>query len=150
MQFPNFILIKLTQSFLPSFVMCGFNYHPAYLSGQRAKLKNVIYLEEGNGNSLQFSCLDNSIDRGAQWAIVNAVAESGHDWETKTTRTISFRTMSKAGKCNLTQLSLERGATRNCAYIFYQFVKDITLPTKVQIVKLLFSQQSCTDVRIKT
>ena len=56
--------------------MCGFNYHPAYLSGQRAKLKNEIYLEEGNGNSLQFSCLDNSIDRRAWWATVNVVAKS--------------------------------------------------------------------------
>ena len=56
--------------------MCGFNYHPAYLSGQRAKLKNVIYLEEGNGNSLQFSCLDNPIDRGAWPATVNGTAKS--------------------------------------------------------------------------
>ena len=25
---------------------------------------------EGNGNSLQYSCLDNSMDRGAWWATV--------------------------------------------------------------------------------
>ena len=30
----------------------------------------------GNGNPLQFSCLGNSMDRGAWWAIVRGVAES--------------------------------------------------------------------------
>ena len=31
---------------------------------------------EGNGNILKHSCLQNSIDRGAWWAIVHGVAES--------------------------------------------------------------------------
>ena len=31
---------------------------------------------EGNGNPLQYSCLENSIDRGALWAIVHGVRES--------------------------------------------------------------------------
>ena len=31
---------------------------------------------EGNGNSLQYSCLENSTDRGAWWAIVQGVAKS--------------------------------------------------------------------------
>ena len=31
---------------------------------------------EGNGNPLQFSCLENSMDGGAWWAIVHGVAES--------------------------------------------------------------------------
>ena len=30
----------------------------------------------GNGNPLQHSCLDNSMDRGAWWAIVLGVAKS--------------------------------------------------------------------------
>ena len=30
---------------------------------------------EGNGNPLQFSCLENSIDRGAWWATVHGVTE---------------------------------------------------------------------------
>ena len=30
---------------------------------------------EGNGNPLQYSCLENSTDRGAWWAIVHGVAE---------------------------------------------------------------------------
>ena len=31
---------------------------------------------EGNGNPLQYSCLENPIDRGAWWAIVHRVAKS--------------------------------------------------------------------------
>ena len=31
---------------------------------------------EGNGNPLQCSCLENSMDRGACWATVHRVAES--------------------------------------------------------------------------
>ena len=33
-------------------------------------------LGEGNGNPLQYSCLENSMDRGAWWAIVRGIAES--------------------------------------------------------------------------
>ena len=31
---------------------------------------------EGNGNPLQYSCLENPMDRGAWWAAVHRVAES--------------------------------------------------------------------------
>ena len=31
---------------------------------------------EGHGNPLQYSCLENPMDRGAWWAIVHRVAES--------------------------------------------------------------------------
>ena len=31
---------------------------------------------EGNGNSLQYSCLENPVDRGAWWVTVHRVAES--------------------------------------------------------------------------
>ena len=33
-------------------------------------------LGEGNGNPLQYSCLENSMDRGAWWATVHEVAKS--------------------------------------------------------------------------
>ena len=32
---------------------------------------------EGNGNPLQYPCLENLMDRGAWWAAVHGVAESG-------------------------------------------------------------------------
>ena len=31
---------------------------------------------EGNGNPLQYSCLENTMDRGAWWAIVHGVTKS--------------------------------------------------------------------------
>ena len=31
---------------------------------------------EGNGNSLQYSCLENSTDSGASWATVHRVTKS--------------------------------------------------------------------------
>ena len=31
---------------------------------------------EGNGNPLQYSCLENPMDRGAWWAVVYGVAQS--------------------------------------------------------------------------
>ena len=31
---------------------------------------------EGNGNPLQYSCLENPMDRGAWWATVHGVAHS--------------------------------------------------------------------------
>ena len=34
------------------------------------------YPGEGNGNPLQYSCLKNSMDRGARWATVLGVAKS--------------------------------------------------------------------------
>ena len=32
---------------------------------------------EGNGNPLQYPCLENLMDRGAWWAAVHGVSESG-------------------------------------------------------------------------
>ena len=33
----------------------------------------------GNGNSLQYSCLENAMDRGTWWAAVPGVAMIGHN-----------------------------------------------------------------------
>ena len=34
---------------------------------------------EGNGNPLQYSCLENSMDRGAWWTRVHGVTKSQHN-----------------------------------------------------------------------
>ena len=39
---------------------------------------------EGNGNPLQYSCLENPMDRGAWWAIVHEIPRVGHELVTKT------------------------------------------------------------------
>ena len=35
-----------------------------------------MYNGEGNGNPLQYSCLENSVDRGTCWTAVHGVAQS--------------------------------------------------------------------------
>ena len=34
---------------------------------------------EGNGNPLQYSCLENPMDEGAWWATVHGLQRVGHD-----------------------------------------------------------------------
>ena len=36
----------------------------------------VLMLGEGNGNPLQYSCLENPMDGGARWTAVHGVAKS--------------------------------------------------------------------------
>ena len=38
--------------------------------------KDNIIIGVGNGNLLQYSCLENSMDSGAWWATVHGVAKS--------------------------------------------------------------------------
>ena len=35
-----------------------------------------MYIEEGSGTPLHYSCLENPMDGGAWWAVVHGVAES--------------------------------------------------------------------------
>ena len=45
----------------------------------KAKIELDIYIPlpgEGNDNPLQYSCLENSMDRGAWWATIHVVLKS--------------------------------------------------------------------------
>ena len=55
----------------------------------------------GNGNPLQYSCLKNSIDRGAWWAMVHEVAKSW-TYTTECTYTHTAHTFSILEKVNKT------------------------------------------------
>ena len=44
---------------------------------------------EGNGNPLQYSCLENLTDRGAWWTTVSGVTRVRHDLATKNHQTLS-------------------------------------------------------------
>ena len=45
-------------------------------------LANCSALTHGNGNPLQYSCLENPMDRGAWWATVHGSQRVGHNWAT--------------------------------------------------------------------
>ena len=65
-------------------LLCSFSSHPESFSG----LSGLLYLwfllyqvlgtllGEGNGNPLQYSCLEKPMDGGAWWAAVHGVARS--------------------------------------------------------------------------
>ena len=44
--------------------------------GARLCLISCVAADEGNGTPLQYSCLENPMDRGAWWAAVHGVAKS--------------------------------------------------------------------------
>ena len=48
----------------------------ALQEGQEIKQFHIIHSREGNGNPLQYSCLENPRDRGGWWAAVYGVAQS--------------------------------------------------------------------------
>ena len=50
---------------------------PAYNVGDLGSIPGLgITLGEGNGNPLQYSCLENPMDQGAWWATVHGVSKS--------------------------------------------------------------------------
>jgi len=67
-----------TSAFSSIFLFLGL---PWWLRPYRFRLKRRQpglgrFPGEGNGNPLQYSCLENSMDRGAWWAIAHRVTES--------------------------------------------------------------------------
>ena len=55
----------------------------------------VFVLGEGNGNPLQYSCLENPVDGEAWWAAVHGVAKS-RTWLSDFTFTFHFHALGKA------------------------------------------------------
>ena len=49
--------------------------HPAKIGDTNSIPESERYPGQRNGNPLQYSCLGNSTDRGAWWAIVHGVAK---------------------------------------------------------------------------
>ena len=69
------ILIKFSQ--LVQNVPEGQGRDPGLISGSERSPG------EGSGKRLQYSCLENPLDRGAWWATVHGVPRVGHDLVTK-------------------------------------------------------------------
>ena len=62
------------------FIMVPVVKNPSANAGYRRDVGSIPeserYPGEGHGNPLQYSCLENSMDRGAWWATVHRVTES--------------------------------------------------------------------------
>ena len=52
------------------------NLHTKQKQTHRHRKQTYGYPGVGNGNPLQYSCLKNSMDRGASWATVHGVTKS--------------------------------------------------------------------------
>ena len=52
------------------------NHPQGLVLNQRSKEKGMAVPGEGNGNPLQYSCLENPVDRGAWWATVHGITKS--------------------------------------------------------------------------
>ena len=78
------------------------------------KLKRQFYVSlapgGGNGNPLQYSCLENSVDKGAWQAMVHGVAKSQTDWVQCTEAHVSlvFKALIATGEENLEILMAQR------------------------------------------
>ena len=94
---------------------------------------------EGNGNPLQYSCLENSVDRGAWWAAVHGVAQS-QTW----LKWLSMHECIGGGNGNPLQYSClenpkDRGAWWAAIYAVTQ--------SRTQLKRLSSSSSILTDVR---
>ena len=64
---------------------------------------------EGNGNPLQYSCLENPMDRGTWWAIVHRVPKR-HDWTTNTFSIFQRSAICFPGACMISTLQINNEA----------------------------------------
>ena len=60
----------------PNTQFYSFNYLFSFTNLPEALRILLVIIEEGNGNPLQYSCLENPRDGGARWATVHGVAQS--------------------------------------------------------------------------
>ena len=94
------------------------------------KYKCVVkYYGEGNGNPLQYSCLENPVDRGAWWAAVHKVAQSQtrlkrHSSSSSEILTIVYPTS-----------NFKVTAKNKMAFLSHQIGKDVLKITTPNIIK---------------
>ena len=93
---------------------------------------------EGNGNPLQYSCLENPTDRGAWQATVHGIARVGHDLATKPPTMLHSHCSEARGFCSLLSYSETQSNGTNCLLQYYQLPR----PTERGLWKVLYKQSN--------
>ena len=71
---------------------------------------------EGNGPPLQYSCLENPMDRGVWWAIIHRVARVGHVLATKPPPTLLLKYL-KRHKIKINPVVADQDKRYSCDFI---------------------------------
>ena len=85
---------------------------------------------EGNGYPIQYSCLENPMDRGAWWVTVHGVTRVRHDLVTKATN-LDLRTLKPTGNWCLVRTNLGVDAC-------YSFSDSFLSPTGVFLFPFIY------------
>ena len=73
-----------------------------------------------HGNPLQYSCLENPMDREAWWATVSGVAKSGHSWTTQhTALTHTLHPLLVSHECHLASPAMTQSSWREELHFFF-------------------------------
>ena len=93
---------------------------------------------EGNGNPLQYSCLENPMGRGAWQATVHVIARVGHDLATKPPTMLHSHCSEARGFCSLLFHSESQANGTNCLLQYCQLPQ----PTERGLWKILYKQSN--------
>ena len=88
-------------------------------------------LGEGNGNPLQYSCLENPMDGGAWWAIVHGLQRVRHDWATSLF-TSDWITITFSGL--LYKIYLTHKSSLNLALAYEMRIQLVPLPQITRVI----------------
>ena len=88
LDYPSLVYLFVLQSFNLNFILSDVGFSGGAVDHLPANLENVDSFSGlgrssgvGNGNPLQYSWLENSMDRGAWWTTVHGFQRSRHNWK---------------------------------------------------------------------
>ena len=73
---------------------------------------------EGNGNPLKYSCMGNSVDRGAWWATIHGVVRVGHNLVTKPSPSLYSQLKNPSLLRPVTRQGIKKAHTSEKTFVF--------------------------------